>query len=129
MKGRVEDYVVGVPLRAHRREPALGDDREHRAVKSGSVQQPADTLGMREIAARVNEDHVGRRRLDERGRVGWQDPHRVQQQAEGWQNLRGRLQDAGHQQQVAHLKYLQTVAHARHHYLYKHIWDPGATSP
>ena len=92
------------------------------------MQQAADTLGVREVAARVDEDDVGRRRLDQRGGVGGQHADGVQQQAEGGQNLRRRLKDAGHQQQLAHVmpppggvRRLTT--------LYKHKRDPGATPP
>ena len=58
---------------------------------------------MRKIASRVNQNDIRWRSLYQCGGVGGQHANGVQQQAEGRQNLRGRLQDAGHQQQLAQL--------------------------
>ena len=85
---------------------------------------------MRKVASRVNQDNVARRRLDQRGGIGGEHADGVQQQAEGRQDLGRGLKYAGHQQQLAHRMPPPVMWRGeRHHYLYKHKRDPGATAP
>ena len=54
------------------------------------------------VAPGVHQHRVGWRRLHQGGCIRGQHADRVQQEPEGGQDLRGRLEDAGDQQQVAH---------------------------
>jgi len=122
--GCVQDHVVGAPLGAHRRETALGHDREERAIQARRLQQAADALGVHELAAGVYQHGIGGWRLYQGGRVRGQHADRVQQESEGRQHLGGRLEHAGDQQQVAH-----SAAPPLPDCLYKTDKDPGATAP
>jgi hypothetical protein len=53
----------------------------------------------------------------------------MQQQAKRRQNLRGRLEDAGHQQEFAHLMPPPVLRRVHATFMYKHKRDPGATVP
>ncbi len=100
--GRLHDHVVDAPLGVDRREPALGYDREERAVQAGRVQQPAHAPGVRQVTPGVHQHRVGRRGLHQGGGVRRQHADLMQQEPQGGQHLRGRLERAGDQQQVAH---------------------------
>jgi molybdopterin converting factor small subunit len=62
----------------------------------------------------VDQHGVGRRRVDERAGLGWQDLDVVGEQGEGWQHLDRGLRAPGEQQQVGHrnLQVLQEEARA-----------------
>ena len=68
----------------------------------GRAQHPAQRAGLRQLAARVDEDDVAGGGVDERGGLGRQDPHLVAEQTEGRQDLGAGSQRVGQQQQVDH---------------------------
>ena len=78
--GCVHNHVVDAPLGVDRREPALGHDREERAVQAGRLQQAADALGVHELTAGVHQHGIGGRGLHQGGRIRGQHADRVQQE-------------------------------------------------
>lgn len=56
---RVEQYVVDAPVRGDSREPALGDHEDQGTAGAGGPQQLTQGSHLRQLAAAVDEDHIG----------------------------------------------------------------------
>jgi hypothetical protein len=97
--GGVEEDVVDAPVGGHGGQAALGDDQDQRAAGPGGAQELAEAADLREVAAAVDEDHVGAGHVHQRRPLGGRDAHVVEQQAEGGQHLGRRLEGVGEEQQ------------------------------
>ena len=91
------------PLGRETSEAALGEDGQQGSADPGRAQHPAQGAGARQLPSRIDEDDVAVGRVDEGGRLGGQDAHRVAQQPEGRQHLGARGERVGEQQQSGHL--------------------------
>ena len=83
-------------------QAALGEDGDQRAGQPGRAQHPAQGLGLRQLAAGVDEDDLAGGGVDQRGGLGRQDPHLVAEQAQSRQDLGAGGQRVGQQQEVDH---------------------------
>ena len=95
----LEDDVIDGPLAGHRDQPAFGEDGEHRDGRAHGGQQSHERPGAHEVAACIDQHGVAEGSVDEGAGVLRQDGHVVRQQAEGRQDLSGRLDGTGEQDQ------------------------------
>ena len=101
--GRVENHIVGAPVGRHRGQAALGQHGQQRDLYARGPQQPAQLPGADEVAPGIDQDGVRHGRVRQRGGVGRTGPYRVEQQADCWQDLPGRLGSAGEQEKLTQL--------------------------
>ncbi|CAM5227526.1 hypothetical protein SVIOM74S_03027 [Streptomyces violarus] len=73
--------------------------RTRRAAGAGGAQQLTQAADLRQVAPAVDEDDVGAGGVDEGGALRGGHAHVVQQQAEGGEHLRRRLEGIGQEQQ------------------------------
>ncbi|CAM5643041.1 hypothetical protein SVIOM74S_04006 [Streptomyces violarus] len=100
--GGVEQDVVDAPVGGDGGEAALRDDEDERAAGAGRAEQLTQAADLRQVAAAVDEDDVGAGGVDEGGALRGGHPHVVQEQAEGGEHLRRRLEGIGQEQQRTH---------------------------
>ena len=100
--GGLEEHVVHAPVGRDHGQAALGDDQQHRLVRPGGPDQPAQVACLGELAAAVDHQQVVVGGLEERAALGGQDLDLVAEQGEAGQHLGRGLERFGQQEHGAH---------------------------
>jgi hypothetical protein len=85
--------IPQVPV--HRGQATLGRHQDDRHLHSGLPDQAGEPSDGREVATAVDQQQVGRRRVEQGGGLGLGGPHDVGEQAQGRQHLGRGLHGTG----------------------------------